>query len=48
MFLPALVNPAAVRTNGAAATAPFPATAATPTAPAAFRIRSPKKIAKHN
>ena len=32
VFLPALVNPAAVRTSGAAATAPTPATAATPTA----------------
>ena len=48
VFLPALVNPVAVRTNGAAATAPTPATTATPTVPAAFRMRFPKKFTKHN
>ena len=39
VFLPA---------NGAAATAPTPATTATPTVPAAFRMRFPKKFTKHN
>ena len=48
VFLPALVNPTAVRTSGAAATAPTPAAAATPTAPTTFRVLFPKKIAKHN
>ena len=48
MFLPALVNPTAVRTSGAAATAPTPAAAATPAAPTTFRVIFPKKIAKHN
>ena len=46
MFLPALVNPTAVRTNGAAATAPTPAPAAITAVPAAFRIRFPKKNTK--
>ena len=41
VFLPALPDPAVARTIGAAATAPTPAGAATP---AAFRIRSPKKL----
>ena len=41
VFLPALPNPAVARTIGAAATAPTPASVATP---AAFRIRSPKKL----
>ena len=41
VFLPALPNPAVAKTIGAAATAPTPAGAATP---AAFRIRSPKKL----
>ena len=45
MFLPALVNPAAARTSGAAATAPTPATAATL---APFRMLFPKKTTKHN
>ena len=40
------MNPAAVRTNGAAATAPAPAPAAITAVPAAFRIRFPKKITK--
>ena len=42
------MNPAAVRTSGAAVTAPTPAAAATPTAPNTFKIIFPKKIAKHN
>ena len=41
VFLPALVNPTAPRTIGAAITAPVPATTATP---AAFRARFPKKF----
>ena len=45
VFLPALVNPAAVRTSGAAATAPTPTTTATP---AAFKKRFPKKFTKRN
>ena len=48
MFLPALVNPAAVRRNGDAATAPAPATTATPAVPAAIRMRFPKKFTNHN
>ena len=48
VFLPALVNPAAVRRNGAAATAPAPATTATPAVPAAIRMRFPKKFTNHN
>ena len=48
MFLPALVNPAAVRRNGAAATAPTPATTAAPAVPAAVRMRFPKKFTNYN
>ena len=39
------MKPAAVRTRGAAATAPTPTTTATP---AAFRKRFSKKFTKHN